>query len=195
MPGREDHYYRLAKRENFRSRAAYKLQGIDRKFGFIAGHDNVLEFGAAPGGWTQYVLSVTRGVVLSVDISPMVPLERMHFLKGDIMSPLLPGKITSLMVSLGVAEFDCMISDAMVHTSGDRSRDHSSSYLLDERIMEIGLPLLKRGGNALVKQFHGDLTRDFVGRWGRQFSESHITTPAASRKHSSEIYIVFLGKL
>ncbi len=195
MAKREDHYYRLAKRESFRSRAAYKLQEIDRKFRVIGETDNVLEFGASPGGWTQYVLSVTSGTVLSVDVSPMAPLEHVHFLKGDVMSPELPKKIESMMGSLGLKEFDCIISDAMVHTSGDRSRDHSSSYLLDTRIMEISLYLLKKGGNTVIKQFQGDLTKGFVDTWGKYFSSTRVTTPAASRKHSSEIYVVFSGKL
>ena len=195
MPDRKDRFYYLAKKDNFRSRAAFKLMEIDKRFHMLSIDDFVLEFGSSPGGWTQYVRSITSNPIVSIDLSPMEPIENVHFIKGDLMNPDFDSILRENLNRIGITNFTVVLSDAMIHTSGNRGRDHASSYLLDERIMNISMRYLRPGGNVILKQFYGDLTKTFLKKWEEQFRYSGMTTPEASRRGSSEIYIVFKGKI
>jgi 23S rRNA (uridine2552-2'-O)-methyltransferase len=195
MPDRKDRFYYLAKKDNFRSRATFKLMEMDRKFGLLSHDDFVLEFGSSPGGWTQYIRSVTAKPIVSVDLSPMEPIENVYFIRGDIMNPGFDLILKNNLEKIGITMFNVILSDAMVHTSGNRGRDHASSFLLDDRIMTVSLKYLAQGGNIALKQFYGDLTRDFMKKWAGHFRYSGMTTPEASRRGSSEIYIVFRNRI
>jgi 23S rRNA (uridine2552-2'-O)-methyltransferase len=192
---RKDKYYTKAKKDNYRSRASYKLLEIQRKFNIIYPDDSVLEFGSSPGGWTQVVQQFTDKPVISVDISRMDPIENVLFIQGDINDPELTSKIRDAMVSAGINSINTVISDAMVKTSGNYDRDHYGSYLLCENVMKRSISLLSTGGNAVLKQFQGDSTNQFVNTWKQYFNFYKVTKPNASRQHSREVYIVFKGKI
>lgn len=191
MPKRQDKYYFKAKKESLRSRASYKLQEIQEKFEVLNEGDVVLEFGASPGGWTQVVLEVTGSPVIAVDVAPMEPLNNVIFIKRDINDPRVEEDIRRALDEIGVSAVDVILSDAMVKTSGDKSRDHASSYLLCRRVMELSMIFLEPDGNVVVKQFQGDLTPQFLNDWKPKFGFSKITSTKASRAGSREIYAVF----
>ena len=191
MPRRQDSYYFRAKKESLRSRASYKLQEMQEKFEILNEGDVVLEFGASPGGWTQIVLSLTSASVIAVDISPMDPLENVIFIKRDLNDPRVEDDIKEALAGLGMKEVDAVLSDAMVKASGDKNRDHASSYLLCKRVMELSRIFLKQDGNVVMKQFQGDLTQQFLNEWKKDYRFSKVTSTKATRSGSREIYIIF----
>ena len=191
MPDRRDRFYYLAKKERYRSRAAFKLLELQTKFGFLKEGQNILEIGASPGGWTQIVTSITGTTVFSVDISPMEPLENTVFIRGRVGDKALKLRIKDEMERLGIEGFDGIISDAMSKTSGNQDIDHSSSYLICQDVIALAEVFLKQDGFVVLKQFQGDLTVKFVNQWKKNFGFSKITKVAASRETSKEVYIVF----
>ena len=195
MPDRKDRFYYLAKSRKYRSRAAFKLIELQQKFSIISEGDLVLDIGASPGSWSQVAHEFSGSTVIGVDLTRIVEENWMKFMKGDILSPLFPQKLEAFISGLGIRKFNCIISDAMSHTSGVHDRDHASSYLLCERVMEIASMFLDTGGNMVIKQFYGDLTAGFVQKWEEKFRFSKTTSVGATRKGSSEVYIIFKGLL
>ncbi len=191
MPDRRDKFYYLAKKERYRSRAAFKLLELQTKFGFLKEGQNILEIGSSPGGWSQIVTSITGSTVFSVDIDKMDPLENNVFIRGRVGDKALKVRIKDEMDRLGIEAFDGILSDAMSKTSGNQDIDHSSSYLICQEVMALAEVLLKPDGFVLLKQFQGDLTVKFVNQWKKYFGFSKITKVAASREASKEIYIIF----
>ena len=191
MPDRRDKFYYLAKKERYRSRAAFKLLELQTKYGFLKEGQNILEIGSSPGGWSQIVTSITGSIVFSVDIDKMDPLENNVFIRGRVGDKTLKVRIKDEMDKLGIEAFDGILSDAMSKTSGNQDIDHSSSYLICQEVMALAETLLKPDGFVLVKQFQGDLTVKFVNQWKKYFGFSKITKVAASREGSKEIYIIF----
>ncbi len=192
-PERKDYYYHKAKKEHLRSRAAFKLQEIQDKFGLLRRGDLVLEIGSSPGGWSEVAREITQSAILAFDQSEMVELEGVEFHKKNINSPTVETLIEDFLNRYNRKGFNCILSDAMIKTSGDSSRDHAGSYMLCERVMKLSQLFLLKGGNTLVKQFQGDLTKQFVDNWKRSYRERKVTKPTSSRKGSSELYILFLG--
>ena len=192
---RKDRYYTRAKKDNFRSRASYKLLEIQSKFNVIWKTDYVIEFGSSPGGWTQVVQKLTEKPVIAIDISPMDPIENVTFVQGNINDPELSEKIKIAMDSLGISTVSTVLSDAMIKTSGNYDRDHMGSYLLCDNVMNLSIDLLSSGGNVVLKQFQGDSTMAFVNKWKVYFNYYKVTKPNASRQHSREVYIIFKDKI
>ncbi|WP_393971063.1 RlmE family RNA methyltransferase [Oxyplasma meridianum] len=195
MLERKDTYYYRAKSENYASRAAYKLKELQRKFGIIGPGEHVLEIGSSPGGWTKYIAEVTGKSVVAVDISPMKYMDNVIFLKADIMGDQLIDRIRDTLKVLGKESFQAVLSDAMVKTSGNGSIDHSASYMIGNRVMEIANIFLSTGGSCVFKHFQGDMTQDLFRKWKDSYRFSRITNTRASRHGSREIYMIFKGKL
>lgn len=191
MPDRRDRYYYLAKKERYRSRAAFKLLELQTKFDFLKEGQNILEIGGSPGGWTQIVTSITKSLIISVDTSKMEPLENTIFIKGRVGDKSLKDRIKDEMDRHGIKQIDGIVSDAMTKTSGNRDIDHSSSYLICQEVMELANSLLAENGFVLVKQFQGDLTVQFINTWKKSFRFAKLTKVAASRESSKEVYIIF----
>ncbi len=187
---RSDSYYQKAKKEGFRSRASYKLIQINQKFNIIRNGRKILDLGASPGGWSQVVASLNQdGLNVAVDIIPMSPIPGVIFLKSDIFSPDIGGKL------LGKSEFgyDLILSDILMHTSGDRSIDHANSYFILKRILEISMMVLNENGKVLAKMLQGDLTENVKKEYSEHFRRVRITKPPSSLASSSEIYILAEG--
>lgn len=194
MPDRRDTYYHRARESGFRSRASYKILEMQEKFGILKEGDLVLEIGASPGGWTQVIQEITGEPVVAVDIVKMDPIPGVIFVRGNLYDPTLENTLEEILSDLKREGFDAILSDAMVKTSGDVNIDHSSSYLVCKRVMELAERLLDKGGNVVVKQFQGDLTGQFFSEWGKKYRFKKKTTPRASRSGSREIYVIFEGK-
>lgn len=190
---RRDYYYFKAKNESLRSRAAYKLREINRQFDLFRIGDTVLDIGSSPGGWSEIIHAETGSPVLAVDRVDMKPVEGVKFHRIDLGSPDLFTVLSQFLSQSGKKQFDVIVSDAMVKTSGQKTRDHAGSYLICERVMEIAKCFLRKGGAVLVKQFQGDMTQAFVSKWKKNYTHSRITKPSSSRNSSAEIYLLFTG--
>ncbi len=190
---KRDYYYRKAKEEKFRSRAAYKLLQAVKKYKFMKRGDLVVDLGAAPGGWIQAARKIVgeEGFILGVDIKPIEPFEEENILTivADITDPKTPENIRNLLPELA----DVVISDVSPKISGIWEVDHARQIDLALNSMKIACEVLKPKGNFFVKIFEGDLTRDFIAKLKENFSAVKLVKPKASRAKSSEIYILALG--
>ncbi len=153
----------------------------------------MLEIGSSPGGWSEVVVSITRGPILAIDMARMEEIQGVHFIKANIMRPEVESEIMAFLANSGRKYFQAVISDAMSRTTGHHDLDHSASYMICDRVMEICQSFLSENGNALVKQFQGDMTQGFKRKWERFFESSKIVKPKASRGTSSAVYLLFKG--
>ncbi|MCX8172602.1 MAG: methyltransferase domain-containing protein [Archaeoglobaceae archaeon] len=186
MKDKRDYYYWEAKKQGYRSRAAFKLKQINRNFRLIRKGDFVLDLGASPGGWSQVAVELGASVV-AVDINPMEKLEGVTFIQGDITDESL---IETL---LKIHEcYDVVISDASPKITGIWTIDHLRSLDLARASFRIAQKVLKPGGNFLVKIFQGEEIQNFYNELKAQFEFKKFHSPKASRKSSAEIY--FIGK-
>jgi len=187
---KRDYYYRKAKEEKYRSRAAYKLFQAVQKYQFIKRGDMVVDLGAAPGGWTQAARKIVgaEGFVLGVDLKPIEPFpeQNVRTIIGDITEPETVKQIQEMLPK----KADAVISDVSPNISGIWELDHARQIDLAQRALEIALETLKPGGNFFVKVFQGDMLNDFVSIVKRHFEDVKIIKPKASRAKSSEIFIL-----
>ena len=187
-----DRYWRAAKAQGYRSRAAFKLIEINDRFGIFRRGDCVLDLGASPGGWSQVAIdAVMPGKVVAVDLEPMERIRGVISIQCDVLSDQIFEKLTSISPD----GFDAIISDMAPNISGAYSTDHARSIALAERARDISLKLLKPGGKFVAKLFDGDLRKSFIESLRPRFRRVHTFRPQASRKSSSELYIVCLGFL
>ena len=190
---KRDYYYRMAKREDLRSRASFKLLEINRKFGLIKKGDVIVDLGAAPGGWLQIARRIVgeSGFVLGVDIKEIEPLgfSNVVTIVGDITEPDIIVRIRALLPRPA----DAVISDVSPNISGVWEVDHARQIELAERSLRIAVEVLRKEGNFLVKIFQGDLQSYFLRRVRRFFRYVRTFKPKASRKESAEIYVLGIG--
>lgn len=188
---KQEFYYRQAKKENYRSRAAYKLKQINERFEVIQVGDRVVDLGASPGGWSQVAVETvgTAGKVVSSDIKRMRPIEGVEFVVGDIREKKT---VEEILQKLGGAA-DVVISDMAPNISGNYSVDHARSIELCEFALEFAKQSLREGGRMVVKVFEGDLYGEFLSKLKKNFNSVKGHNPRASRPASSEIYVIAKG--
>lgn len=188
----KDSYFRRAKKEGYRSRAAYKLLELNRRFRLIQADNRVLDLGSTPGGWLQVASKLVepKGKVIGVDLQPILPLNEKDviILQGDIQVEETQIKIREL---LG-GPANCVLSDLSPRLSGIHDADVSRSMDLARTAFEVASRLLKPGGNFLVKTFIGEESAAFFDELKPHFASLQRTRSEATRKGSSEIY--YLGK-
>jgi 23S rRNA (uridine2552-2'-O)-methyltransferase len=188
---RRDQFYKLAKLKGYRSRASFKLLQVNRSYRFIKRGVNVVDLGAAPGGWLQAAREAAgeSGFVLGVDKQEIKPLswKNVATIVGDIEDPSLPDRIRDQMPG----PVDVVLSDASPDLTGSWELDQARQAHLADQSLEIARRILRKGGSFFVKVFHGADLPDFKSRLGDCFQTVRIVKPAASRSDSSEIY--FLG--
>lgn len=182
---RRDYFYKKAKREGYRTRASYKLKQINKRFNVIGRDDNVLDLGAAPGGWLQVAKELSDGIIFGVDLLKIEEIPGVKTIRGDITSESIISKI-----GLDIETVDVIISDASPNLSGNWSYDHARSIELSSCALKVAETFLKPEGNLVVKVFQGDLYEEFLGTIRKRFSYVRAYTPEASRKKSAEIYLV-----
>ena len=189
---RRDPYTRRAKREDYRSRAAYKLIQINKRFRVIHRNDVVLDLGCAPGGWSQVAagLVVPKGLVVGVDLDAVEAIPNFIFVRGDM------GHATTQAAAracLGGRKVDVVLSDMAPNITGSYSMDHFRSMQLAKLAVDFGMPLLTAGGHMVVKTFEGEDLPAFVKVFSSRFGRVKRFRPDATRKASSEGYVCALG--
>lgn len=185
-----EYYYRKAKEEKYRSRAAYKLLQAVKKYAFIKSGDLVVDLGAAPGGWTQasrYLVG-SEGFVLGIDIKRIEPfnLPNVRTITEDISEPQMIKQIRELLP----CPPDTVISDVSPNISGIWELDHARQIDLARKSLQIATSILKPKGNFFVKVFQGDMLNDFVREVKQCFRSVRLVKPPASRTKSSELYVL-----
>ena len=190
---KKDHYYKMAKRDNYRSRAAYKLSQIDRRFDIFNTGDAVIDLGANPGSWSQMALELVgeTGIIIALDLKPIESIPGVTFIKGDVRSKITKKKVTELIPETGI---NVIVSDMAPNISGNYSLDHAKSIELAEMALEYADEFLNKDGHMIVKVFDGDLAGDYFGQIKEKFKVSKRYAPKASRKSSSEIYMIGMSK-
>ena len=186
---KKEHFYKEAKKVGYRARSAFKLKQIQNKFKIIQKGDLVLDFGAAPGGWSQVAKELVgeQGIVIGVDLSPIESLDGVTFLQGDLTTESTMIEIIEIM---GDNKADVILSDMSPDISGNYSVDHARSIYLCEQALAASETLLKNGGNFVCKAFDGENLKEFVNKTNKLFKFVKQFSPDASRKSSSEVYII-----
>ena len=184
----QDSYYKKAKREGYRSRAAYKLLELQQRFRLIRPGDVVVDLGAAPGGWLQVAAKFVgpSGKVIGIDLQPIETLREANiiFFQGDITSPEVLKKIPELVAG----KVHCVLSDLAPRLSGIRDADAARCLELNRTALTVATALLRPGGSFLVKGFVNQELHTFTLELKQHFHSVQRTRPEATRQGSSEFY-------
>jgi 23S rRNA (uridine2552-2'-O)-methyltransferase len=185
-----DPYVQRAKAENYRSRAAYKLLELDQKFGLLKGAKAVVDLGIAPGGWSQVVRRrAPLANVVGIDLLPTDALDGVTILHMDFMDEAAPDRLKD---ALG-GPADLVLSDMAANTVGHQQTDHLRTMALVEAGLEFAREVLRPGGAYVAKVLAGGADNDLVAELKRNFSTVKHAKPPASRKDSSEWYVIAQG--
>jgi 23S rRNA (uridine2552-2'-O)-methyltransferase len=189
----QDSYFRKAKQEGFRSRAAYKLVELQRRYRILRPGDTVVDLGTAPGGWLQVAAKIVgeKGKVVGVDLQVIAPLHRQNIvaIQGDITSAEVQAKITELIGGFA----NCVLSDLAPKLSGIRDADMARSLELNRTALRVAAQLLRPGGSLLLKSFMSEDLQTFTAELKRFFASVERTKPEATRQGSSEFYFLARG--
>lgn len=183
-----DPYVAAAKREGWRSRAAFKLTDLDTRFHLLKKGTRVLDLGAAPGGWSQVAAERVgaRGRVVALDVLDMVSLPGVTFIRGDFHDEAAVAELERV---LGGQKVDLVLSDMAPNISGVPSSDQARAMALAELALDFALKHLKPKGNFLVKSFQGAGFESFLKTMRGHFASVAVRKPEASRSRSSEVYL------
>jgi 23S rRNA (uridine2552-2'-O)-methyltransferase len=184
-----DPYVVAAKQQGWRSRAAFKLLELDDRFHMIQRGALVIDLGAAPGGWTQVAIGRGASVVVGIDLLPMDPIPGSTLLLGDFNDPDMPERLAS---TLG-GKADLVLSDMAPNTTGHSATDHLRIMALAELAAAFAREVLAPGGAFVAKVFQGGSERAMLDTLKRDFASVRHAKPPASRKGSSELYVVAMG--
>ena len=195
-----DPYVKLAKKEGFRARAAYKLKEINDSLGLIRPGHRVVDLGSAPGAWSQYLRRVLApkgaasgqldGRIIALDVLPMEPVEDVLFIQGDFREPAV---LARLEASLQGMRVDAVVSDLAPNLSGIASADAARIAHLVELAIDFSLSYLKPDGALVAKVFHGSGYSQLVKLFKEHFTVVKPFKPKASRDKSSETFLVGIG--
>jgi 23S rRNA (uridine2552-2'-O)-methyltransferase len=182
-----DPYVKQAKAEGYRSRAAYKLIELDEKFGLLKGAARVVDLGIAPGGWTQVVRAKSpKAQVVGIDLLPVEPIEGVTIFQMDFMADAAP---QALAEALGGAP-DLVLSDMAANTVGHKQTDHLRTMGLVEAAAWFAVENLAQGGAFVAKVLAGGTDTELLNLLKQHFTTVKHAKPPASRKGSSEWYVV-----
>lgn len=188
----DDHYVQEAQKRGLRSRAMFKLEELQNKDKLIKDGMTVVDLGAAPGSWSQYVAELIgfNGKVIACDILPMDPLAGVEFLQGDFREESV---LNALLDRIGGKNVDVVLSDMAPNMSGHLSVDQAGSMYLVELALDMCHQVLKKNGSFAVKVFQGEGFDQYVKDVRSCFTTVKIRKPDSSRARSREVYIVATG--
>ena len=189
---KKDHYRKLAKELGYRSRSAFKLIELNKKYNLIKSNDNILDFGAAPGGWLQVSskLVMPKGKVIGVDLLPIMPLgENVTIFQGDVREK----EVIERILHAGEGKMDVVLSDMAPNISGIWKIDHNNQIDLTMLIIDRFPELLEKNGSCLLKAFDGPRLKSLENNLKKNFKNVKLIKPKVSRNASSELYIFGRG--
>lgn len=189
---RSDAYVKQARHEGFRSRAVYKLEELDQRDHLLRPGISVVDLGAAPGGWSQYLRKRLgeRAKIVALDVLPMDPIPGVTVIQGDFREPAV---LEQLEAAMGAARVDLVLSDMAPNISGVDAADQVAGVHLAELALEFARNRLKPGGVLVTKLFQGEGFDDFLRNLRQAFDKVVLRKPKASRPRSREIYLVARG--
>ena len=195
-----DPYVKLAQKEGYRARAAYKLKEIDETLGLIRPGHLVVDLGSAPGAWSQYLrrrlspqgaaVGELNGTIVALDLLPMEPIEGVQFIQGDFREDAV---LAQLEAAVAGRQADVVVSDMAPNLSGIDSVDAARIALLIELAVDFSKAHLKPDGALVVKIFHGGAYQDMVKLFKDSFKQVKPIKPKSSRDKSSETFLVGMG--
>jgi 23S rRNA (uridine2552-2'-O)-methyltransferase len=190
-----DPYVQEARKQGFRSRAAFKLIEIDDKYKFLKPGGRIVDLGAAPGGWSQVAVKRVKaeegkGKVIAIDMHGMDPLPSVTIFKKDFLEEDAPAL---LIEALGGEKADCVLSDMAAHATGHRQTDHIQIMTLAEAGYDFARQVLKPGGTYLAKVLRGGTEGEMLKMMKKDFATVRHVKPMASRDDSAELFVLAMG--
>jgi 23S rRNA (uridine2552-2'-O)-methyltransferase len=187
-----DEYVKMAQAQGYRSRAVFKLKEIQEKDQLIKPGMNIIDLGAAPGGWSQFARPIIgkKNKIIALDILPMDPIEGVDFIQGDFREQAV---LDQLYAVLDGAPVNMVMSDMAPNMSGNKGVDQPGAIYLGELALETAKTVLTKDGVFLVKLFHGAGFEEFFKEVQQAFVKVVIRKPKASRPRSNEVYILAKG--
>jgi len=187
-----DPYVKRAHEEGWRSRAAFKLEEIQRSDHLLRPGMTVVDLGAAPGGWSQYAARTLagKGRVIALDVLEMPAIPGVEFIQGDFTDEAVLGQLNA---TLGGARVDLVMSDMAPNMMGIADVDHDRSMYLVDLAVDFATQALRPGGDLLMKVFQGRELQALVARLRRSFESVKFRKPKASRARSAEVYVLARG--
>lgn len=188
----DDEYVKLAQAQGYRSRAVFKLKEIQEKDKFIKPGMNVVDLGAAPGGWSQFARPILgkKSKLIALDILPMESIEGVTFIQGDFRENAVLDELTTVLDS---APVDIVLSDMAPNMSGSKGIDQPNAMYLAELALDTAKTVLVERGSFLVKVFQGEGFEAYHRDVQQHFDKVVIRKPKASRPRSNEVYILAIG--
>ncbi len=188
----EDEYVKMAQAQGYRSRAVFKLKEIQEKDQLIKPGMNIVDLGAAPGGWSQFARQLLgkKNKLIALDILSMDALEGVDFIQGDFREESV---MEELFVALEGLPVDLVMSDMAPNMSGNKGVDQPRAIYLGELALDTAKTVLTKNGSFLVKLFHGEGFEAIHSEIQRSFTKVAIRKPKASRPRSNEVYILAKG--
>ena len=182
-----DQFFKKAKVLGYRSRAAFKLIEINKKFNFIKKNSNLLDIGSAPGGWSQVASKIiTNGKILAIDISSMQKVEKVIFFKNDFLKKEAQTQILDTFAT----KIDVIISDMAENTTGNKSVDSIRTNNLCSTVINFSLKTLDKKGTLICKLFMGEDFLEVKNLAKNNFKKVDFFKPESSRSESKETYII-----
>jgi 23S rRNA (uridine2552-2'-O)-methyltransferase len=190
-----DPYVARAKREGFRSRAAFKLIEVDDKFHLLKAGARVVDLGAAPGGWSDIAARRVGpgGRVIALDMLDMKPIAGVEFLQLDFLDNAAPDRLKAMLGGKVQGKADVVLSDMAANTSGHRQTDHLRIMALAEAATHFAREVLAGGGSFLCKVLQGGTEASLLAELKRDFATVKHVKPPASRTDSAELYLLARG--
>ena len=188
----DDEYVLAAKKQGYRSRAVFKLKEIQEKDQLIKPGMNIVDLGAAPGGWSQFARQLIgkKNKLVALDILPMDALDGVDFIQGDFREVAVLDQLHAVLDGVPV---HLVMSDMAPNMSGNKGVDQPRAIYLGELALDTAKSVLTKDGSFLVKLFHGEGFEMFLNEVNRSFAKVVIRKPKASRPRSNEVYILAKG--
>ena len=193
-----DPYVAKAQKEGYRARAAFKIIEMDEKYHFFRNGQVVVDLGAAPGSWSQYVArKYPNSKIFAMDLLEIKPINNVEFYRGDFTTDeallWLEDKLNLSHDKAGKGTADVVMSDMAPNTVGHKKTDHIRQMVLLEYALDFAIRALKIGGTFIAKSFTGGTTNDVLKQIKEHFDTVHHIKPPSSRKDSVEMFIVAMG--
>jgi 23S rRNA (uridine2552-2'-O)-methyltransferase len=188
----DDPYTRRARREGYPARSVYKLEELQQRFRVIPPKARVLDVGAAPGSWTMFAAGRLGATVVAVDLQPLEIPRRVAAGVTVIQGDLREGSVAERLIELG--PYEAVLSDAAPATTGNRTVDAAASEDLASAVVDLALACVTEGGAVVLKVLQGGAERALLGRLRKGFQRVKTLTPRATRRGSTETYLVAVGR-